>query len=32
MPYHVYMTFAFLTLLMTYFGVNYFLDGMHSYA
>jgi len=32
MPYHVYMTFAFLTLLMTYFGVNYFLGGMHSYA
>jgi len=26
------MTFAFLTLLMTYFGVNYFLGGMHSYA
>ena len=30
--YHVYMTLAFLTLLMTYFGVNYFLGGMHSYA
>lgn len=32
MTYHVYMTIAFLTLLMTYFGVNYFLGGMHSYA
>ena len=32
MHYHAYMTFAFLTLLMTYFGVNYFLGGMHSYA
>lgn len=32
MFYHVYMTLAFLTLLMTYFGVNYFLGGMHSYA
>jgi ABC-type transport system involved in cytochrome c biogenesis permease subunit len=32
MPYHLYMTLAFLTLLMTYFGVNYFLGGMHSYA
>jgi len=30
--YHLYMTLAFLTLLMTYFGVNYFLGGMHSYA
>ena len=30
--YHVYVTLAFLTLLMTYFGVNYFLGGMHSYA
>ena len=30
--YHIYMTFAFLTLLMTYFGVNYYLGGMHSYA
>ena len=33
-PYHVhlYMTIAFLSVLMTYFGVNYFLAGMHSYA
>jgi ABC-type transport system involved in cytochrome c biogenesis permease subunit len=26
------MTLAFLTILMTYFGVNYILGGMHSYA
>ena len=32
MKYHVYMTMAFFTLLMTYFGVNYLLGGMHSYA
>ena len=32
LPYHVYMTLAFLSLLMTYFGVNYLLGGMHSYA
>lgn len=30
--YHTFMVFAFLTILMTYFGVNYFLGGMHSYA
>lgn len=30
--YHVYMFVAFLTVLMTYIGVNYFLGGMHSYA
>ena len=30
--YHLYMTLAFFTILMTYFGVNYFLGGMHSYA
>ena len=30
--YHLYMTLSFLTILMTYFGVNYFLGGMHSYA
>ena len=30
--YHVFMTLAFLMVLMTYFGVNYFLGGMHSYA
>lgn len=32
MVYHVYITFAFLSIIMTYFGVNYFLSGMHSYA
>lgn len=30
--YHTFMTLAFLTIVMTYFGVNYFLGGMHSYA
>ena len=30
--FHVYMIIAFLTVLMTYFGVNYVLGGMHSYA
>ena len=30
--FHVYMMVAFLTVLMTYFGVNYVLGGMHSYA
>lgn len=30
--YHLYVLCAFLTVLMTYFGVNYFLSGMHSYA
>lgn len=30
--FHIYMVFAFLTVLMTYFGVNYLLGGMHSYA
>lgn len=29
---HLYMLLAFLSVLMTYFGVNYFLSGMHSYA
>lgn len=27
-----YITLAFLSIAMTYFGVNYFLTGMHSYA
>ena len=30
--FHGFMIGAFLTVLMTYFGVNYFLSGMHSYA
>ena len=32
LAYHVYITLAFLSIVMTYFGVNYFLSGMHSYA
>lgn len=32
LPFHLYLFFAFLTVLMTYFGVNYLLGGMHSYA
>jgi ABC-type transport system involved in cytochrome c biogenesis permease subunit len=30
--FHIYMVLAFLSLIITYFGVNYFLGGMHSYA
>lgn len=30
--FHAWMVLAFLAVLMTYFGVNYFLGGMHSYA
>lgn len=30
--FHVFMVLAFTTIIMTYFGVNYFLGGMHSYA
>ena len=30
--FHVFMLLAFLTILMTYFGVDYILGGMHSYA
>ena len=30
--YHVYMIAAFLVVIVTYFGVNYLLGGMHSYA
>lgn len=30
--FHAYLVIAFLAVLMTYFGVNYFLGGMHSYA
>ena len=30
--YHLFLTLAFLSVVMTYFGVNYFLGGMHSYA
>lgn len=30
--YHLFMVLAFLAVLITYFGVNFFLGGMHSYA
>jgi cytochrome c biogenesis factor len=30
--YHVAALFSIGTLIMTYFGVNYYLSGMHSYA
>lgn len=30
--YHAYMMCAFFTVVITYFGVNYLLGGMHSYA
>lgn len=30
--FHIYLIVAFLTVLITYFGVNYFLGGMHSYG
>lgn len=29
--FHIYMTIAFLSILMTYFGVNFLLGGIHSY-
>lgn len=31
-PLAIYLLLAFLSVLMTYFGVNYFLTGLHSYA
>ena len=30
--YHTYVLLAFLTVIITYFGVNYLMPGMHSYA
>lgn len=30
--FHLYMVLSFLSVLMTYFGVNYLLGGMHGYA
>jgi ABC-type transport system involved in cytochrome c biogenesis permease subunit len=30
--FNIYLLLAFLSVLMTYFGVNYLLSGMHSYA
>lgn len=32
MFFHVYTIVAFLSVLITYFGVNFFLGGMHAYA
>ena len=32
MFFHIYCIMAFLTVLITYFGVNFILGGMHSYA
>lgn len=32
LSFHIFGLLAFLSVLMTYFGVNYFLGGMHSYA
>ncbi len=32
MFFHVYMVVAFLSVLFTYFGVNYILGGLHGYA
>lgn len=32
MAFHAYMVLAFFSVLFTYFGVNFFLTGMHSYA
>lgn len=32
MRFHIYAIFAFLSVLITYFGVNLLLGGMHSYA
>jgi ABC-type transport system involved in cytochrome c biogenesis permease subunit len=30
--FNLYVALSFLTILMTYFGCNYFLIGMHSYV
>ncbi|MBR4845557.1 MAG: cytochrome c biogenesis protein CcsA, partial [Bacteroidaceae bacterium] len=30
--FHIYLILSFLSVLITYFGVNFFLGGMHSYA
>ncbi len=32
LSYHLYMVCAFLSVVITYFGVNYLLGGMHSYV
>ncbi|MBF1071258.1 MAG: cytochrome c biogenesis protein CcsA, partial [Prevotellaceae bacterium] len=31
-PFHWFVLLAFLSVLFTYFGVNFLLGGMHSYA
>ncbi|MDR0863527.1 MAG: cytochrome c biogenesis protein CcsA, partial [Candidatus Symbiothrix sp.] len=30
--FHIYCIIAFFSILMTFFGVSYFLGGMHSYV
>ena len=30
--FHLMTMFAFCSMVMTYFGVNYYLSGLHSYA
>ena len=30
--FHIFAVVAFLSVLITYFGVNYFSSGLHSYA
>jgi ABC-type transport system involved in cytochrome c biogenesis permease subunit len=32
LTFHIYAVLAFVAVLMTYFGVNFVLGGMHSYA
>ena len=32
LTFHIYMVLAFLSVLFTYFGVNFILGGLHSYA
>ena len=32
LTHHIYVALAFLSIVMTYFGVNHSLTGMHSYA
>ena len=32
MFFHVFCIIAFLSVIITYFGVNFFLGGLHSYA
>lgn len=30
--FHAFCVVAFLTVIITYFGVNFFMEGLHSYA